>query len=78
MTYNIESNTLFFEIERTSIIDISVGDTLQPKGFSKCEYIWSDQDAQFLESNPDARIFLKVKRNDGDSYKGVGIMVIPD
>lgn len=78
MTYEIQTDTIMFEIDRTEIVDISVGDFLQPKGFPKGLYTWTEQDSQFIESNPDARVFLKVKRISDSNYKGIGIMMIPE
>jgi hypothetical protein len=78
MLYEIQSDTMMFEIDRTAIVDISVGDDLRPKGFSKGLYTWTQQDSQFMESNPDARVFLKVRKTTGNDYKGIGIMVIPE
>ena len=78
MLYEIQSDTMMFEIDRTAIVDISVGDSLWPKGFSKGLYTWTQQDSQFIESNPDARVFLKVQKTSGSDYKGIGIMVIPE
>ena len=78
MVYEIESNTLLFEIDRTEIVDISVGDTVQAKDFPKGKYTWAKQDSQFLESNPDARLFLKIQKAADNTYKGIGIMIIPE
>lgn len=78
MTYEIQNDTLLFEIDRTEIVDISVGDLLQPKGFPKSVYAWSEQDSQFVEANPDARLFLKIQKIADDHYKGVGIVMMPE
>lgn len=76
MVYEIKSNTTLFEIDRTEIMDISVGDVLQAKSFPQCQYTWTPQDSQFVESNPDAKLFLQIERSK-DAYKGVGLMVVP-
>ena len=78
MIYEIQNDTMMFEIDRREIVDISVGDFLQPKGFPKGLYTWTDQDSQFIETNPDARLFLKVQKLSDNNYKGIGIMMIPE
>jgi hypothetical protein len=60
MVYEIGSSTMLFEIDRTAIVDISVGDTV------------------FMESNPDAKVFLKLKRDAKGTYEAAGITVITE
>jgi hypothetical protein len=78
MTYEIKSNTMLFEMDRTAIADIAIGDVLKAQDLPDTEYTWTLHDSQFLESNPDARLFLKVQKVPGKNYRGVGVMIIPD
>jgi hypothetical protein len=78
MTYDLNSRTLLFEIDRTAITDIAVGDELTAKDFPNVHYIWTQQDSQFVETNPDARIFLKMKRGAKGEYEGAGMKVIQE
>lgn len=75
MVYEIKTNTTLFEIDRTKIVDISDGDVLQ---FPQGQYTWTKQDSQFVESNPDAKLFLEVQQSpNSNTYKGIGLMVVP-
>ncbi len=78
MVYEIGSSTMLFEIDRTAIVDISVGDTVHAKGFHEAQYTWKQQDSQFMESNPDAKVFLKLKRDANGTYEAAGITVITE
>jgi hypothetical protein len=78
MTYEITSNMMLFEMDRTAIADIAIGDTLRAQDLPDAEYTWTLHDSQFLESNPDARLFLKVQKLSDKQYKGMGVMIIPE
>jgi hypothetical protein len=78
MVYEVENESVWIEIDRTLILDISVGDQVTAKGFSDSSYTWTDQDAQFLENNPDARIFLNIERNVDNSFFAAGIKFFPE
>jgi hypothetical protein len=75
MKYHIESEYIFIELNRSLILDISPGDELESASLDG-SYIWTAQDMQFVESNPDARIFIKFEKK-GSSFKGKGLMVVP-
>ena len=75
MKYNIESEHVLIEVNRSLIVDISPGDELEAGSLSAV-YTWTEQDMQFLESNPDARIFLRFERA-GESFHGKGLVVVP-
>jgi hypothetical protein len=75
MKYRIDSDIILVEVDRSAIVDISPGDQLESENL-KSSYTWSEQDMQFLESNPDARIFLKFEKN-ADSCTGKGVVVLP-
>ena len=77
MMYQVEDNTIMFEIDRRKIADITPGDTLKTNVLSIGEYVWTEHDSQFVESNPDAHLFLKVRKDGGNNYKGLGVIVIP-
>ncbi|HLT75528.1 MAG TPA: hypothetical protein VKZ68_10585 [Ohtaekwangia sp.] len=77
MTYELGSNTVLFEIDRTALVDISAGDTVKVCCLSNAVYQWTEQDAQFMESNPDARLFIKFEHSGDNVFKGVGVTVIP-
>jgi len=77
MVYEIKSNTTLFEIDRAEIVDISVGDMLQTKAFPQCQYTWTQQDSQFVESNPDAKVYLQIEHSSDNTYKHAGLMVVP-
>ena len=78
MVYELESNVILFEIDRTAIVDISTGDTIKACCLSDAEYTWTEQDAQFLESNPDARVFIKFSKEQGNKFQGLGLTVFPE
>jgi hypothetical protein len=75
MKYRIESDFILIELNRSLIVDISPGDTLEASTHEGT-YTWTEQDMQFLESNPDARIFLKFEKK-GNAFTGKGLMVVP-
>jgi hypothetical protein len=77
MIYQVEDNTVLFELDRRKIADISPGDILKTSSFPG-EYIWTEHDAQFVESNPEAHLFLKIRKESGDEFQGLGIVVIPE
>lgn len=75
MTYKLNGKSILFEINRADIIDISVGDVIAIEGFPGVDYVWTDQDGEFVENNPDDDIFLKIDRVDGKTFKGTGILL---
>jgi hypothetical protein len=75
MKYQIDSDIILVEVDRSAIVDISPGDQLESENL-KSSYTWTEQDMQFLESNPDARIFLKFAKS-ADSCIGKGVVVLP-
>lgn len=77
MVYELKENILLIEIDRTVIVDISPGDVLQPGCLPSASYTWTEQDSQFMESNPDARIFIKFEKNEENQFHGIGVMVVP-
>jgi hypothetical protein len=77
MVYTLESNTLLFEIDRAAIVDISIGDVIKVACLQNASYTWTEQDSQFMESNPDARVFIKLEKTDGKNFNGVGVTVFP-
>jgi hypothetical protein len=39
-------------------------------------YLWSSQDQQLLESNPDAEILLRMEKNESaDTYQATGLVI---
>jgi hypothetical protein len=76
MKYTIESAYILIELDRTSIVDISPGDQLESPNLN-AKYMWSEQDMQFLESNPDARLFVKFEKS-GSSFEGKGLVIVPE
>jgi hypothetical protein len=77
MVYKIESDIVLVEIDRTAVVDISAGDTLESATLPNAKYKWTEQDSQFLESNPDARIFIKFQ-NANNAFQGMGLILIPE
>ena len=75
MKYLINSNIVLVELNRSEIMDINPGDELESKSLG-ATYTWTDQDMQFLESNPDARIFLKFEKGE-KTCVGKGVVVLP-
>lgn len=76
MTYEIDSSELLVQIDRSKILDITVGDTIAVSELSKAEYVWTEHDQQLLETNPDAELILKVARKqDGKAYQATGLIV---
>jgi hypothetical protein len=76
MTYTVDSNFILVELDRTTIVDISAGDTIEVASIG-ATYTWAEQDMQFLESNPDARIFLKFEKAEDKKFNGHGLAVMP-
>ena len=76
MKYHLENSGLLVELNRVEIMDISVGDVIVVKGLPDTTYMWTDQDEQFMESNPDARLFLKVEVREDGTYHCTGMTVI--
>lgn len=74
MNYQITGQKLLIPIDRAGIADISVNDTLTIDGFPGVKHVWTNQDAQFFESNPDDDIFLEVEK-DGDRFKACGVVL---
>jgi hypothetical protein len=75
MKYQLDSDFILIEVNRSTIVDISPGDELEAAGLG-ATYRWGEQDMQFLENNPDARIFLKFERI-SNSFQGRGLVVVP-
>jgi hypothetical protein len=75
MTYRLNGNTLLFAINRADILDISVNDIISVEGFPGVNYVWTEHDSEFVENNPDDDIFLQVEREDGNRFKGSGIVL---
>jgi hypothetical protein len=75
MKYVINSDIVLIELNRSEIMDINPGDELESKSLG-AKYTWTDQDMQFLESNPDARIFLKFEKSE-NNCQGKGVVVLP-
>jgi hypothetical protein len=69
MIYQIEGDKMFFALNRSLLIDISVNDTLQIKGVPGASHVWTEHDSQFIESNPDDDIFLQIEKIGGGNYK---------
>jgi hypothetical protein len=78
MVYEIGSNTMLFEVDRASIIDISVGDIIHARGFHDAPYTWKQQDSQFIESNPDAKVFLKIRRDTDGTCEAAGVTIVTE
>ena len=74
MTYQLNGNSLLFAINRTEILDISVDDVIALDGFPGVNYVWTEQDSDFVENNPDDEIFLQIERS-GNKYKASGIIL---
>jgi hypothetical protein len=75
MTYQIDGNSMLFLINRADIIDISVNDILDVKGLPGAKHSWTEQDAEFVENNPDDDIFLEIERVSENQYKDKGIVL---
>jgi hypothetical protein len=76
MHYQIDTNEILVELDRSSIVDISIGDEIKTSVVDGT-YKWKEQDAQFVESNPDARIFLRFAKSE-DLFTGKGLVVVPE
>jgi hypothetical protein len=75
MNYEIDNRELLVQVDRKSILDINVGDTIKVNGMST-PYSWTAQDQQLVESNPDAEILLKMERNQNTSaYSATGVII---
>ena len=77
MIYQVEDDTVLFELDRRQIADISPGDVLKTTSFPG-EYVWTEHDSQFVESNPEAHLFLKIRKSSESSFQGLGVVVIPE
>ncbi len=75
MKYSVKSDVLLVELDRSEIMDIMPGDELEVSHL-ETTYTWTEQDRQFLESNPDARIFVKFDKASG-TCEGRGVVVVP-
>jgi hypothetical protein len=78
MQYEIEPTALLYEIDRTKIVDVAIGDTLIIQGYQQLEHTWTEQDMQFMENNPDAPIFLKFQKKNGGQLVGHGVTVLTE
>ena len=76
MKYQVQDNTILFEIDRRQIADIAPGDVLEAANFPGGTYTWTEQDSQFMESNPEANVYLRLAANSGN-YVGKGIAILP-
>ena len=75
MTYQLNGNSMLFAIKRTEILDISVNDVITVEGFDDVHYVWTEQDSEFVENNPDDDIFLQIERSGQNQYKATGILL---
>ena len=75
MKYTINTDIILVELNRSEIMDINPGDELEFESLNST-YAWNEQDMQFLESNPDARIFLKFEKT-AEACTGKGVVVLP-
>jgi hypothetical protein len=75
MVYKLEGNSIFFSIPRTAIIDISVGDVIEIKGFPGAQYVWTEQDADFFENNPEDDVYISVEKINEHLYKATDILL---
>ena len=73
MTYQLNGSNLLFVINRTEIIDISPDDEITVEGFPGVTYTWTNQDSDFMESNPDDDMYLQVERIGKNKFKAIGI-----
>jgi hypothetical protein len=76
MKYEVLDNKILFEIDRIRIADIAPGDSLDAQLFPGATYTWTEQDSQFMESNPEAGLYLKLEKN-ASGYVGKGIAIFP-
>lgn len=77
MTYELAGSALLFEIDRSRIIDISPGDTITVQGFQDLKHVWTVQDREFIENNPDDDIFIAFKKTADGIYQACGIQLRP-
>jgi hypothetical protein len=77
MKYQVQDNTILFEIDRREIADITAGDILEASSFPGGSYTWTAQDSQFMESNPEANMYLRLEGTSGGGYVGKGILIMP-
>jgi hypothetical protein len=75
MVYQIESGSILLKIDRSLILDITPGDEIEVPGLSDKKYNWKHQDSQFLESNPDAEIFLMFNNAEAEKLRPVEIVI---
>jgi hypothetical protein len=75
MVYSIKGDTLLFEVNRSQIIDISPGDTIEVAGLPGASYTWKNHDMEFLENNPDGNIFIRIERIDKNQYNAAKLLV---
>lgn len=75
MTYQLNGSDLLFAINRTDIVDITPDDVISVEGFPGIHYVWTNQDSDFVENNPDDDIFLQVERVGNNDFKAKGILL---
>lgn len=77
MMYEIENGPVLVAIDRTGIVDISIGDSLHIKDFSEISlsYTWTQQDSELVENNPDAEIYLKIEKGEDGTYRAGGLEI---
>lgn len=75
MTYELNGSDLLFAINRPDIVDISPDDVISVDGFPGISYVWTNQDSDFVENNPDDDIFLQVERVGNNAFRAKGILL---
>lgn len=78
MVYQVKGGSILVKMDRALILDITEGDEISVEGLDVENYRWSPQDSQFVESNPDADIFLKFERTGEGAYRARSIEVRPE
>ena len=77
MRYQIPGNIVLCPIDRTHIIDIAVDDVLELQGFPGARYVWTEQDREFVENNPDDDIYLQLERDrEEGNFRITGIFLM--
>lgn len=75
MTYHFDGSNLLLSIDRASIIDISPDDIIEVKGFPGASHVWTEQDSEFIENNPDDDLFLQIERLSENQFRARGILL---
>lgn len=66
---------MLFAINRTEILDISVNDIIAVEGFAGVRHVWTEQDSDFVENNPDDDIFLQIEKVAENNFIATGIVL---